>query len=466
MSAAPHLNNPADASTAARPHSVGYRTDTIVALATPPGRGGVAVVRLSGPRALALAGQLCTAPLADKPRHSFLTELRSPDQHLLLDRALVTYFKAPASFTGEDLVEFSTHGGDVTPQRIIQSLTALDARPAEPGEFSLRAFLNGKIDLAEAEAMNQLVSSLSLRGQIAATENLTGRLTRDIQQIRETLIHLLTILEHELDFSEEEIDPLSHEAINRTLCEALDQLDRLQVTAPYGRIIKEGVRIVLTGAPNAGKSSLFNALIGHEQAIVTHIPGTTRDSLEAWIDMDGFPVCLVDTAGLRESDDPIEQIGVERTKEQLKRADIILALDPVDPRSTNLDNIISNDNTIVYVLSKTDEHPSEEATDGAIPTSVVHKAGLDRLLDHLVRTLGEFVPAADSAIVTSNRQLSALQQARDRLKAVQAELDQGQAMDIISGEIRLAVNTLAEIIGETTSDEVIHKIFSEFCIGK
>lgn len=466
MSPTPQHSTSADPSTAAHPDSVGYRSDTIVALATPPGRGGVAVVRLSGPRALAFAEQLCSARLADRPRHSFLTELRSPDQHLLLDQALVTYFKAPASFTGEDLVEFSTHGGDVTPQRIIQALTALDARPAEPGEFSLRAFLNGKIDLAEAEAMNQLVSSLSLRGQVAATENLTGRLSRDIRQIRETLIRLLTILEHELDFSEGDIDPLSHQEINRTLAKALDQLDRLRVTAPYGRIIKEGVRIVLIGAPNAGKSSLFNALIGHEQAIVTHIPGTTRDSLEAWIDMDGFPVCLVDTAGLRESNDPIEQIGVQRTKEQLKRADIILALDPVEPRSADLTLDLSNYNTIIYVLSKADKHPSHEAPDGAIATSVVHSDGLDRLLDHLVHALRGFVPTAESAIVTSNRQLSALQQAGDRLKAVQAELDQGQAMDIVSGEIRLAVNTLAEIIGETTHDEVIQKIFSEFCVGK
>ncbi len=466
MSPLPQHNTPADPSTAAHPDTVGYRSDTIVALATPPGRGGVAVVRLSGPQALALAEQLCSAPLADQPRHSFLTELRSPDQHLLLDQALVTYFKAPASFTGEDLVEFSTHGGEVTPQRIIQALTALDARPAEPGEFSLRAYLNGKIDLAEAEAMNQLVSSLSLRGQVAAGENLTGRLSRDIEQIRETLMRLLTILEHELDFSEEDIDPLSHREIARALSEAVDQLDRLEVTAPYGRIIKEGVRIVLVGAPNAGKSSLFNALIGHEQAIVTHLPGTTRDSLEAWIDMDGFPVCLVDTAGLRDSDDPIEQMGVQRTKEQLTRADIILALDPAQPRSAELKLDVSNHNTIIYVLSKADEHPSDKAPDGTIATSVVDPAGLDQLLGQLVHTLRSFIPTGESAIVTSNRQLTGLKQARDRLGAVQAQLDQGQAMDIISGEIRLAVNSLAEIIGETSSDEVIQKIFSEFCVGK
>jgi len=443
---------------------IGYRTDTIVALATPPGRGGVAVVRISGPRTLALVQQLCDARLADKPRHSFLLELHSPNDRQLLDKALVTYFKAPASFTGEDVVEISTHGGYVTPGRIIRALTGLGARPAEPGEFSLRAFLNGKMDLSEAEALNQLVSSLSQRGQNAATANLTGRLSREIEAVRESMLNLLTVLEHELDFSEEEIDATSNQEIASIISRALEQLQHLKDTAPYGRVIRDGVRVILAGPPNAGKSSLFNALIGHERAIVTDIPGTTRDSLEAWIDIDGFPVCLVDTAGLRDSNDTLEQISVQYSERELQGADIILMLDPDDPTAAEIGAEVSQ-SKVLYIKSKVDQ-PANNGDRGIIHTSIVRQDGLDNLIKQLKERLHGYIPIGDGAIVTSERQLSALETAIQHMGAVMGQLDEGQSIDIIAGEIRLAVNSLAEIIGETTSEDVIQRIFSEFCVGK
>jgi len=454
-------NTPSPSSTA----NIGYHTDTIAALATPPGRGGIAVIRISGKQALPIVSKLCSADVSTQPRHVFLTDLISlEDDQQLLDKALVTYFKAPASFTGEDVVEISTHGGHVTPRRIIRALIALGARPADPGEFSLRAFLNGKMDLAEAEALNQMVSSLSRRAQGIATNNLTGQLSAQINGVKGRLLNLLTILEHELDFSEEEISTTSHREIESILTLCLDQLHRLKETAPYGRLIRDGIRTILAGPPNSGKSSLFNALVGHERAIVTDLPGTTRDSLEAWIDIDGFPVCLIDSAGLQDSSDHIEQIGIERSRQQISDADIILLLDPEDPFSVELGDV-ANKKGILHVKSKVDQ-PTKKADKEFICTSVRREDGLDELLEKLKEALNDYVPTGDSAIITSDRQLASLNDALDSLERIPNMLSEGQSMDIITGEIRLAINQLAEIIGETTSEDIIEKIFSEFCLGK
>ena len=443
--------------------TIGYSTDTIVAQATPPGRGGVAVLRISGPQALPIAQRLCRTPLTASQRYAQLVEIVSANDEQLLDKALITYFKAPASFTGEDVVEISTHGGYVTPTRIIRTITELGARLAGPGEFSLRAFLNGKMNLAEAEALNQMISSLSRRSQAAATENLTGRLTREIEAVRDSLMELLTIIEHELDFTEDEIDTISRQEMNRALDTAMARLQHLQDTAPYGRIIRDGVRVILAGSPNAGKSSLFNALIGHERAIVTDIPGTTRDSLEAWIDIDGFPVCLVDTAGLCEGGDTIEQISITRSRQQLALADIVLVLDPDKPLSVNLQPAVEK--VVLYIRSKVDQ-PISNGSKDIINSSIMREDGLDDMLEHLKAALHSYIPPHEGAIITSERQLHCLTAAIQYLEGVKEQLQAGQPIDIISGEIRLVVSSLAEIIGETTSEEVIQRIFSEFCVGK
>ena len=441
-----------------------YQEDTIVALATPPGRGGIAVVRLSGPQSLTIAQEICTVDLRGNPRYSFLTELRHPASNELLDKAVITYFKAPASFTGEDVVEFSSHGGHVTPRRIIRLLTELGARPAEPGEFSLRAFLNGKMDLAEAEALNQLVSSLSRRGQGAATDNLSGHLSDEINALREGLLQLLTILEHELDFSEEEIDSTSHEKIANTLENALEQLKHLAASGPYGKMLRDGIRIILAGPPNAGKSSLFNALVGHERAIVTDLPGTTRDSLEAWIDIDGFPVCLVDTAGLRQVQDIVERLGVARSEAEITGADIILLLDPEDPFSIDI-TLPDEGQRLIYIQTKVDQSEGKPQK-GIVPVSIMRPDGLDEVLTSIKEALIEFVPVVDTAIVISDRQFHGIKCAVDRLGAAHAQLQDGQPIDLISADIRLAVHHLADIVGETTSEDIILRIFSEFCVGK
>ncbi len=444
----------------------GYIEDTIVALATPPGRGGIAIVRLSGNKALDLAQEICTARLAKRPRHSFLTRIISPLDEEAIDQALVTYFQQPASFTGEDIVEFSTHGGVVTPSRVIRLLLKLGARQALPGEFTQRAFINGKLDLAEAEALNEIISSLSRRAQQVAFQNLEGHLSQEIASIRTNLLLLLAVLEHELDFSEAEIEYLTHNEISKRVQEILERLRRLQETAPYGRMIREGVRVVITGEPNVGKSSIFNALAGQERALVTHIPGTTRDSLEVWLDMSGFPVCLVDTAGLRSSGDTIERLSIAKSRQQLEAADLVLLLDPEDPVSRGRELELDTQKAIIYVKSKADHLLAGKAQDDQIATSVMREDGLDGLTTALRAALKELIPEQGSIVVTSARQAVGLGKAVSQLKGVQELLESGHGMDIISAEVRYAADELAAIIGETSNEDILERIFRDFCVGK
>ncbi|MEE9463994.1 MAG: tRNA uridine-5-carboxymethylaminomethyl(34) synthesis GTPase MnmE [Candidatus Neomarinimicrobiota bacterium] len=443
----------------------GYLEDTIVALATPPGRGGIAVIRLSGENSLGLAEAICSAPLAEKPRHSFFTQLISPVDGEDVDQAIVTYFQKPTSFTGEDMVEISTHGGSVSPNRVIRLLLRLGARHALPGEFTQRAFLNGKLDLAEAESLNQVIGSLSRRSQSAALQNLEGRLSKEIASIRQNMLNLLAVLEHELDFSEDEIEHSTQTEIAKQLARVRERLQRLKDTIPYGRVIREGVRVVITGRTNAGKSSLFNALVGQEKALVTQIPGTTRDSLEAWVEMDGFPVCLIDTAGLRDSTDALEKLSMERSRLQLQTADIVLLLDPEDPHSFADEISLTRYKTVLYVKSKVDILEKVEAN-GAITVSVKRTDGLDQVTAALLDTLERLAPDENGSIVTSVRQADGLEKALSQLDRVKILLVQGHGMDIISEELRHAIELLAEIIGETTDEDVLLEIFREFCVGK
>ncbi len=413
-----------------------------------------------------MAQKICPARLAKRPRHSFLTRIIAPEDGEAIDQALVTYFQQPASFTGEDLVEFSTHGGVVTPSRVIRLLLKLGARQALPGEFTQRAFINGKLDLAEAEALNQIISSLSRRSQQVAFQNLEGHLSQEIASIRTNLLSLLAVLEHELDFNEAEIEYLTRSEISIRLQELLERLRRLQETAPYGRLIREGVRVVIAGEPNVGKSSIFNALAGQERALVTQMPGTTRDSLETWLDMSGFPVCLVDTAGLQSNGDALERLSMAKSREQLETADLVLLLDPVDPVSKGRELEIDTHKRVIFVKSKADHQPASETKGDQIAASVMREDGLEGLAMALRVALQELVPEQSSIVVTSARQAEGLGRAVAQLSGVQVLLKSGQGMDIISAEVRYAAMELAAIIGETRDEDVLERIFRDFCVGK
>jgi tRNA modification GTPase len=446
--------------------TTGTRWDTIAAIATPPGRGGIAVVRLSGQQALALSKSIIASPVKLEPRQASLAKLTDPQTSRLVDQALVTYFKAPASYTGEDVIEFSCHGGSVTARLIVDLLVRGGAAHAQPGEFSLRAYLNGKIDLTEAEAVNDLTRAISKRGQNEAIKNLSGALHDTINLVRSGLLNLVTILEHELDFSEDEIDVSSTKQIAGVLDEALVVLRRLHATAPYGKMIRDGVRVVIIGSPNAGKSSLFNAMLGRERAIVTPTAGTTRDPLEGWIEIDGYPLCLVDTAGLRQTDDDIEIESIKRSRQALEEANIAVLLDPNNPTSSLYGTIVPNGIITLYIKSKADLEQAGNKPAKGIPTSVIEPDGLLKFRAELKRALSSFEPEMMTGIVASDRQEQNIVQAINQLEQTKRILETGETIDIIAAEVRLTLAVLSEIIGETSSEAILEKIFSEFCVGK
>ena len=459
------LSTPAN-SPAGMVGTTGTRGDTIAALATPPGRGGIAVVRLSGQQALAHAESIFATPIKLEPRLASLVNLTDPQSKQLIDQVLVTYFKSPASYTGEDVVEFSCHGGSVTARLIVELLVRNGAAHAQPGEFSLRAYLNGKLDLTAAEAVNNLTSAISKRGQSVAIKNLSGALRETINLVRTELLKLVTILEHELDFSEAEIDATSTKHISSALNEALSVLRRLHATAPYGKLIREGVQVVIIGPPNAGKSSLFNAMLGRERAIVTPTAGTTRDTLEGWIEIDGYPVCLMDTAGLRKTTDDIEIESIERSKRALKAADIAVLLDPVDPTSSPYEVMVPSGIIILYIKSKADlEHAGKSPVKG-VPVSVFEPDGLALFRTELKRALSAFEPEMTTGIVASDRQEQNIAQAITQLDRAERILKAGETVDIVTAEVRLALAVLSELIGDTSNEAILEQIFSEFCVGK
>ncbi|MBC8478826.1 MAG: tRNA uridine-5-carboxymethylaminomethyl(34) synthesis GTPase MnmE, partial [FCB group bacterium] len=290
-----------------------YKKDRIAALATPPGPGALAVIRISGENLSGLIPQL-TGQNSLAPRYALYTSILSPVDGETLDKGIVTFFNSPHSFTGEDVIEISCHGGEHIPRSILSALYASGVRPANPGEFSFRAFINGKIDLVQAESITTLISAKTSKGVSASLSGLSGKLTSNIDVLKIQLLNTLSMIEHELDFSEDEISHIEIKTYIHSIEQVGITLSSILESAAFGKAVFNGVRVVLIGRPNTGKSSLFNSILGHERAIVSSVPGTTRDTIESWFDLDGFPVCIVDTAGLWDSDNYLESIGIKRTR--------------------------------------------------------------------------------------------------------------------------------------------------------
>lgn len=442
--------------------------DTIAAIATPPGNGGVGIIRVSGNRVHAIAGQLLAKPL--KPRLAQFTPFLAADRGII-DSGIALYFPGPASYTGEDVLELQGHGGAVVLDMLLRRVLALGARLARPGEFTERAFLNNKIDLAQAESVADLIESSTEQSVRSAQLSMQGVFSALINELTAELIELRSYVEAAIDFVEEEIDFLSDGVVEKRIIDLLARIEQIQQTATQGRLLRDGMTVVLAGKPNAGKSSLLNALAGFDAAIVTDIAGTTRDVLRERIQLDGMPLHVIDTAGLRDSDNPVEQEGIRRAHAEIRKADLIVLL--IDAREPNVDDIrdtLPENIAVTEVYNKIDllgRAPEliETASGAQIHLSVKTGAGMDLLAAHLKRCVG-FNDNAEHIFIARRRHLEALGQGRTFVDSALSQLQNNHAGELVAEDLRQAQNALAEITGEFSSDDLLGKIFSSFCIGK
>lgn len=453
--------------------------DTIAAIATPSGKGGVGIVRISGPRALEIGQNISQTQLQVRHAH-FCPFYQNAEakQANLLDEGLVIYFKAPHSFTGEDVIELQGHGGPVVLDLILNECIKQGARVARPGEFSERAFLNDKIDLAQAEAIADLIDSSSVEAAKNAMRSLQGDFSAQIHELVNNVVNLRMFVEAAIDFPEEEIDFISDGRVNEQLQTLIDALSQVQATAKQGRILREGINVVIAGKPNAGKSSLLNALAGHDAAIVTDIAGTTRDVLKEQILIDGMPLHIIDTAGLRDSPDIVEQEGMRRAWKEIEAADVILLIcDSAENTESKVDKIwpeftdrLSSLEHLSIVRNKCDVSalsPSitQEGLRPVITLSAKKGDGIQLLQQHLKAVAG-YQNQAESGFTARRRHLVALDSAMTYLNNGRQQLLAMGAGELLAEDLRYCQQSLNEITGAFSSDDLLGKIFSSFCIGK
>lgn len=458
-------------------NSFGAASDTIVALATPQGVGAIAVVRLSGPDAISLAKSVFRGKdLEAQPSHTIhFGTIRDGDH--VIDEVLVSLFRAPSSFTKENVVEISTHGSSYIVNRLIKLLIRKGARPAKPGEFTLRAFLNGQFDLAQAEAVADLIHSDSEASHQAALHQMRGGFSGEIKQLREKLIHFASMIELELDFTEEDVEFASRQDLRVLVEKLLRVVEQLIDSFDLGNVIKNGVPTVIAGKPNAGKSTLLNALLNEEKAIVSDIAGTTRDFIEDEINIGGVIFRFIDTAGLRETTDTIEAIGVSRTQEKMKSASLILYLfdlGDTDMLEINRDiNKLENQGVpFLKVANKVDKANTQFISElkHLHPDTIFISAGKKQHLDKLRNRILELVNLdkfrTGNTVVTNIRHYDSLVRTRQSLLDVLEGLDNKVTNDFLAMDIRRSLHYLGEITGEITTDDLLANIFSKFCIGK
>lgn len=461
----------------------GSRSDTIAAIATAAGRGSIAVIRISGSDAIPVADRvfrgrtpLCHAA-SHTLHHGFVVEERN-ESHI--DEVVAAVFRSPHSYSGEDVVEISCHGGVVLPVTVLEKVLGAGARQAEPGEFTRRAFLNGRMDLSQAEAVMDLVAAESRTAGRVSLAQVEGHLGERVRELRQSLLELCALLELDLDFAEEGLAVIKKDSIREKISAVKDEIGRLHSSYSAGRVVREGTRVVLTGRPNAGKSSLFNAMLKEGRAIVTPHPGTTRDTIEETIELGGVRFVLVDTAGLRKAHDLVEEEGVKRSFRAIRGADILLAVvDPSDMPSEDeirgLRAEMSDDQTIMWVRNKLDAEVTSRFVNGVpgrlehevvVETSATTGQGVRELEEKLRESVGSKSVPAEGVVVTNQRHFLLLGKALAGMEKALSVCEEDKSNELISFELHEGVEALGEITGEIRSEDVLNQIFERFCIGK
>ena len=458
--------------------------DTIAAIATPRGEGGIGIVRVSGPLAIPIACKLFRPSRSVVPSelqshtltHGYVIDTYASDE--IVDEVLLGVMRAPNTYTTEDIVEFNCHGGSIPVSSVLELVVKAGARLAEPGEFTKRAFLNGRLDLAQAEAVADLISSKTELSRKIAVDALSGKLSKSVNQLSDQLAALLAEIEASIDFPDEDLDFMKVETQLQTARTVQSDIMQLLASASEGQIIKEGVNVAILGKPNVGKSSLFNALLTTARAIVTDIPGTTRDTIQETINIGGIPINLVDTAGIRQTDDFVEQQGVQRSRDLLDKVELLLlmfdASEPLNESDIELLEI-AKCNRAVLILNKTDltiitqpQHLKDHCPNAYIvQTAITEDIGIDKLKNIILDVLlgGDFV-IGESPTITNTRHQDALRRSQEALNDVIISLESDMPPDLVSVDLRISLDALGDIVGKTTTEDILDRIFSQFCVGK
>lgn len=451
---------------------------TIAAISTPSGAGGIAVIRVSGSEAIAICDKVFSGRLTDAPTHTVHYGFIKTEKGEKIDEVLLTVMRAPKTFTREDTVEISTHGGMTAPRAVLDALIKAGAQVAEPGEFTKRAFLSGRIDLSQAEAVIDIINSTNDLAQRTALSQLEGSLSKEITAVRGKLLHLAAQMQVIIDYPDEDLEDVTTGDIRNIALDCKKTTDRLLSTADSGKILREGIRTAIVGKPNVGKSSLLNSLAREERAIVTDVAGTTRDVIEEYINLGGVPLILIDTAGIRKTDDTVEKIGVEKSLKSIDTADFVIVM--IDGSSFFDDEDMevlraTKDKKRIVLINKTDLGQSKyietvrSKAAGSVVLEISAKkgTGLDLLGEEIKKfyAMGS-IAASNGAVITNMRHKTALIKASEALGRAATAIEQGMPSDIASIDINAAIEALGEITGETVTDDIVTAIFHEFCVGK